>query len=236
VEIVRPSSPRGFLELAAPLLARDAPTEARHNLILGIAGMADAHPDLYPTFHAWIAVRDGAPVAAASRTPPFNLVLSNPISDRALGPLLDAVRTDDPDVPGLVGNVPHVHTAAERWARIAGVQAELVLRQGVYALTSVREVSPAPGCARAATSGDRALLLRWFLDFATEVPGQTRDPDAMGRALDSRLADGEDAGLWLWEHEGEPVSLAGFTGPTPSGIRVGPVYTPVEHRRRVLSS
>jgi predicted GNAT family acetyltransferase len=29
-----------------------------------------------------------------------------------------------------------------------------------------------------------------------------------------------------------PVSLAGFGGPTPNGIRIGPVYTPPEHRNR----
>lgn len=27
-----------------------------------------------------------------------------------------------------------------------------------------------------------------------------------------------------------PVSLVGFGGPTPNGIRIGPVYTPPEHR------
>jgi predicted GNAT family acetyltransferase len=35
----------------------------------------------------------------------------------------------------------------------------------------------------------------------------------------------------LWEHD-EPVSLAGYGGPTPSGIRIGPVYTPPELRGR----
>jgi len=29
---------------------------------------------------------------------------------------------------------------------------------------------------------------------------------------------------------GKPVSLAGFGGPTPNGLRIGPVYTPPEHR------
>ena len=38
--------------------------------------------------------------------------------------------------------------------------------------------------------------------------------------------------MWLWEDGGVPVSLAGFSGPTPTGIRVGPVYTPPSHRRR----
>ena len=32
----------------------------------------------------------------------------------------------------------------------------------------------------------------------------------------------------MWE--GQPVSLAGFGGPTPNGLRIGPVYTPPQHR------
>jgi predicted GNAT family acetyltransferase len=34
----------------------------------------------------------------------------------------------------------------------------------------------------------------------------------------------------LWEHGGKAVAFAGVAGPTPSGIRIGPVYTPPEHR------
>ena len=46
--------------------------------------------------------------------------------------------------------------------------------------------------------------------------------------------------LWLWERRGEPVSLAGHAPPvsTPAGMvgRVGPVYTPVQHRGRGYGS
>jgi hypothetical protein len=45
----------------------------------------------------------------------------------------------------------------------------------------------------------------------------------------------EIMGRFLWEQNG-PVSLAGFTGPTPNGIRIGPVYTPPAHRRRGYAS
>jgi len=44
-----------------------------------------------------------------------------------------------------------------------------------------------------------------------------------------------DGGIVVWE-EGEPVSLAGFGGPTPNGIRIGPVYTPPGLRRRGYAS
>jgi uncharacterized protein len=39
----------------------------------------------------------------------------------------------------------------------------------------------------------------------------------------------------LWEDE-EAVSLAGWGGRTPNGIRIGPVYTPPELRRRGYAS
>ena len=47
--------------------------------------------------------------------------------------------------------------------------------------------------------------------------------------LDIRLAPGDDTAFWLWESGGRPVSLSGYaTG--FGGSRIGPVYTPPEHR------
>jgi predicted GNAT family acetyltransferase len=37
--------------------------------------------------------------------------------------------------------------------------------------------------------------------------------------------------MWVWD-DGGVTSLCGFGSPTPSGIRVGPVYTPPERRGR----
>jgi predicted GNAT family acetyltransferase len=48
--------------------------------------------------------------------------------------------------------------------------------------------------------------------------------------VDRRL-EGDDEGLWLWDDDG-PVSMAGFGGATPNGIRIGPVFTPSERRGR----
>ena len=42
--------------------------------------------------------------------------------------------------------------------------------------------------------------------------------------------------LWLWEHEHEVVSLAGYRSTSPNGARVGPVYTPPERRGRGYAS
>jgi uncharacterized protein len=54
------------------------------------------------------------------------------------------------------------------------------------------------------------------------------------RTVDARLRAGT-GGFLLWE-DTEPVSLAGWGGRTPNGVRIGPVYTPPEHRRRGYGS
>jgi GNAT superfamily N-acetyltransferase len=221
-----------FLERAMPLLAPDADAEARNNLILGIAGSVVNHPDLFSSYRAWLAVDDGRPLAAASRTPPFNAVLADPLTAEALEAVIDAIAEDDRETPGLVGNVPHVHGAAERWTERTGASAEVEQRQGVYALLAVEPVPATPGRAREATRADRDLLVGWLNAFADEATGGPPDePGLLERMLDGRL-DGDDAGYRLWEDDGVPVSLCGYASPTPGGIRIGPVYTPPEHRRR----
>ena len=81
VETVRVSDAAAFLAEAEPLLLAD---EARHNLILGIAGTIRDSPDHYPTRSFWL-VRDGGEVAAAAlRTAPHNLILAGPRSEEAL--------------------------------------------------------------------------------------------------------------------------------------------------------
>jgi uncharacterized protein len=230
MEVLRPEDAVAFLGLAGPLLERD---EARNQLPLGIAGTLTTHPDAYDVVHFWV-VRDGEeeePVAAAVRTAPFNLVLGDPSSDRALDALLEAVLTDDPEVPGIVGNVPFVEPAAERLAAASGRTAERIFSQGVYSLTAVRDVARAPGGARPTTGEDRAQILAWVRAFADEaIPDPEEAFERMERNFDSRFG-GEGGGFWLWEDRGEPVSLSGFSGPTPTGIRIGPVYTPPEHRK-----
>jgi len=228
MEVLRPDDAPSFLRLAGPLLERD---EARNQLPLGIAGTLIQRPDAYEVVRYWV-VRDGEePVAAAVRTEPFNLVLGDPASDAALGSLLAAVVTDDPEVPGIVGNVPFVEPAAERMAAASGRTAERILSQGVYGLTAVRDVARAHGGARAATAEDRAQILAWVRAFAVEaIPDPDEAFQRMERNLESRFG-GQGGGFWLWEDRGEPVSLSGFSGPTPTGIRIGPVYTPPEHRK-----
>jgi uncharacterized protein len=227
MEVVHLDDAAEFLTAAEPLLLAD---EARHNLVLGIAGTIRDSPDLYPLRSFWLA-RDGDEVAAAAmRTPPYNLILARPRSPQALEALAGAVAGEE--LPGVVGSVPEVETFADLWAAHAGAHARTSMRQGVYSLEQVQPPPPVPGSARVATSDDREVVLRWWIAFGDEVlheggPGR----DGAEAMVDHRLA-AETRGFLLWEDGGETVSLAGWGGATPKGIRVGPVYTPPELRGR----
>ena len=55
----------------------------------------------------------------------------------------------------------------------------------------------------------------------------------MGDSADlvAHRLEADNAGAVLWE-DGAQVSFAAYGGPTPNGIRIGPVYTPPKLRGR----
>jgi uncharacterized protein len=215
-----------FLREAEPLLL---PHEARNNLIFGIAGTLCASPSRYAEKRFWVAARDDEPVAAALRTPPYNLVLAKPRDDAGLTALVAGI---DDELPGVVGACPEVDAFVAAWSARHPIEPRTLRAQGVYALERVQPVPEAPGSPRTATRADRGLLLEWMGAFGEEVleesdPGRT-EAVAM---VDERL-DSVHGGFLAWEDGGAVVSIAGWGGPTPNGIRIGPVYTPPELRGR----
>jgi uncharacterized protein len=228
MHVRRVDDPGAFLEAASPLLLAD---EARHNLILGIAGTLRDHPSHYPEYALWLA-EDGAGTAgAALRTPPHNLVVARPRDDSALEALAEAI---DDDPPGLVAAQPEAGAFAAAWAARTGTTARTHRAQGVFSLDRVDPPAAVPGRMRDAGIEDRPLLIEWFRAFMVEAIGESPAAGSTEHVVDHRL-DSDSAGVVLWE-DGRVVSLAAFGNPTPNGIRIGPVYTPPEHRRRGYAS
>jgi uncharacterized protein len=227
VVVKRYDDPAAFLAAAEALLLSD---EARHNLMLGIAGNLRDHPGLYLEFRGWVAENEDRSVGAALQTPPYNLVLARPAEAGALEALVGALWTEGITLPGVTAALPEVDEFSDAWLARTGLERRARMRQRIYRLTGVRPVHGVDGRARVATATDRALLLEWVQAFAEESFADV-DPKAAVRQVDARLDRGA-GGFALWEDDDQPVSLVGWGGATPNGIRVGPVYTPPELRRR----
>jgi uncharacterized protein len=224
VEVEVTGEAAGFLERAGGLLLEH---EARHNLMLGIVSFTLDHPDVYSEVRGWVAREAGEVVGAALRTPPYNVILARPRTEAALAALAGAI-TDE--LPGVVGAVPEVDAFSSAWSALHGVTTASRFDQRIYAMEELVPPREAEGVARLAGVDDRALVLEWMTAFAHEALHDSDDPGRIERSVDARLGPEGAGGICLWEAGGRPVSLAGFGGPTPNGLRIGPVYTPPEHR------
>ena len=212
------------LDRAGPVLLADEP---RHNLALGILSFTLEHPDVYPEIRGWVASERGKVTGAALRTPPYNLVVARPLAADALEAIAGTI---EEELPGVVGAVPEVDAFARLWAARKPVTATTRFDHGIYSLSKVVPPAGVEGALRLAGGADRPLVLAWLTAFTEEALHGMDDPGRIERSVDARLGAEGSGGIALWEVGGEPVSLAGFGGPTPNGLRIGPVFTPPERR------
>ena len=216
-----------FEDAALPFLLAK---EAEHNLFIAICGQI--REGRYTEFYLCTVEDDREIKAAAFRTPPFQLTLSC-VADPAA---VNLIARDAYEVYGAMsgagGPKDAARSFAEEWQRLSGQKPALAMQQRIYQATTAAAPATVPGEVRDATSDDRDLLIAWFRAFHDEVGGIMGDIE---QNVDLRLRGGT-GGLVVWCDDGAVVSMAGFGGPTRSGIRVGPVYTPNELRGRGYAS
>jgi hypothetical protein len=220
-----------YAERAVPFLAAH---EAVHCLQLGICEtlrhqamgpVGDAPPYL-----ATVERDDGSVAAVILRTPPHNVVLS--LMDAAERDAALALAADDlgavyGEMPGALGPTEIVAAFAAHWQARRGRLYHIPRHERIYQLERVLPVHGVAGRFRPVAQADRAVLIDWLDAFQAEAMPGVNEYDACEFA--DRMIAGERRGAFLWE-DGEHVSLAAYGNPTPHGIRVGPVYTPPEHR------
>ncbi|MEV4620935.1 GNAT family N-acetyltransferase [Asanoa sp. NPDC049573] len=152
-------------------------------------------------------------------TPPRPLLLGGtaaPAAATQLAALLDGV-------PGVNSTDEAARAFVDAWCRRTGTTARPGVRSRLYRLGEL--VTPAvPGRARVAGAADRDLLIGWLTAFSVEIDEPVGSP---ADSVDASLAYG---GLTVWEVDGAPVATAGVRQPAGGVVRVGPVYTPPEHR------
>lgn len=219
-----------FLAAAGDFLAA---REAEHCLLFGIAAVIADHPEVYTERRFW-TVHDGdRVVAAALRTPPHNLLLSQIDDAGWVAALSDAVLADD-ELPGVLGPPAAARQIADAWSARTGRAAVRVTQERIFRLDRVVPPRAAPGQLREAEERDRSLLAAWWQAFMAEALPQEPPSDADAAA--DRMLRRAGRVAYLWDDAGEPVAFAGVSGPTPRGIRIGPVYAPPALRGRGYAS
>jgi uncharacterized protein len=229
VNAVRYSSPRAFLDAVEDFLVAD---EACHNLLLGIpARLAARRAGAAEGAYLAAAVDRGRVAGAAMMTPPWNMVFSKITHPDAVDCIARDAASISPAPPGINAPDEIAEQFAGVWRRLTGEPAKRTLRERIHRLDRVRPTPTVAGRLRPGGTADRPLLLRWLQAFADEIfTGDKRRPGDAESVLDARLTTPGE-GWVLWD-DGEPRCLAGYGSRTKHGIRIGPVYTPPEHRNR----
>jgi GNAT superfamily N-acetyltransferase len=184
-----------------------------------------AFGDVAPLFGWWRPVA-GPVTAALLHTPPFPVLLTR-LPENAAGDLAEALAGRGRQLPGVNAEQGDAAAFAAAWSRLTGAGWREFRRSRLFRLGQLTPPAPAPrGAARVATAADRGLLESWLGAFRRELADLGGPGPGM---VEDRIGYG---GLTLWEAGGAAVSLAGSSRPAEGVVRLGPVYTPPEHRGR----
>ncbi|MBL8093130.1 MAG: GNAT family N-acetyltransferase [Anaerolineales bacterium] len=231
---------RKFLDLTSGFLAAH---EAENNLIIGLAGLLHRNPAAYGASQPYFgAVSAGSQVVAASlMTPPNQAVLSWSEHEEAVRMLAGDVWTFRLDTPGVHGPRPTSVWFSEAWDTLTSLEPILNMAERAFRLERVVPVTGVPGSLRPVRDDELPLIADWSAAFEAE---------ALARSVNPPHTAAEFLTLWrktpatppelgarmVWDVDGRPVSYAYYKAPTPNGMRIGPVYTPPEHRRHGYAS
>jgi predicted GNAT family acetyltransferase len=175
----------------------------------------------------------GSVVAAALRTTPWPM-LSTPVDRAGADALVELWLQRDPELPGINAVTDAARAIGDAWAQRTGGSHHCRTAMAMHSLTTVVDPPrPGPGQLVTATENERGLALRWWDDFVSESNIIDGGPESRAAAVDFRIAAGH---MFLWRDEDQSVSMVS-TNPAVAGVvRIGPVYTPPEARRRGYAS
>lgn len=232
MEVERYDDVRAFYERVAPFLERN---EAAHTFHLGLRERLERDPHTFgPADPVLVAAFDGGEVVGVvTQTPPYPAVLSLFEDLRGAEAIAERLHSDGATIQAVSAPLDAGPAFVNRWCALTGAGARITLEERIYEATEVLPPRPTSGRMRPYTEADRDVVLAFMAAFFAEAsPGSPgSDPEAF---LRRRLAEAE-GGLVIWE-DGGPVSLAGYGAPSPTAMRIGPVYTPPELRGRGYAS
>lgn len=215
------SDPAEFQATTFPFLEADP---VLHTIIMSnVAERAAGHYPPESGRSYFVSVHDdaGEVIGVAMRTPDRGVYLGSLRADLA-AEVADVYAELLPELGGVAGDRAAVQVFGDRWAELHGITGTESRGTRLHKLETLTPLS-AEGNSRPMREDDVQLAAEWMSDgfrdeFATPDRGWA----------ERRLEEGT---VWIWEVDGEPVSMAGYHLPLYGVCRVGPVYTPPEHRR-----
>lgn len=132
------------------------------------------------------------------------------------------------DVAGVRGTPSTATVFSQAWSEVVGASMEKSRVDTLYRLDDFRPTGGVAGVARLVGDDDEEMVAGWLDAFGVEALGAPSDV-TVGRDTFRKIA-AAGGQLTLWTVHGEPVAMARTHAPALGVSRIGPVYTPLQHR------
>lgn len=192
--------------------------------------------------HRWwlvVADEEGEVVGVGMRTAPFAPypLFLLPMPTDAAAALAHVLHARKEQVTGVNGVLPAAKICAGELARLQGGVAEVALHTRLHELFQVVPTASSPGRLRLVREGEVGVAMDWFAAFAHDADEQAgRKPGSLHEMVETE--DGmrrriPEERLWFWvDSEDRPVHLTSHNLAAFGATRIGPAFTPREHRGR----
>ncbi|MGA2580568.1 MAG: GNAT family N-acetyltransferase [Bryobacteraceae bacterium] len=193
-----------------------------HNLVLSIlhARVAQRDPGRY-----WMAIQQDDTVGVVVQSPLTYPATLTPMQPPVAAAMADAIAEACIALPGVNGEAATAAMFAGQWSERSKSAAIPFQGNRLYELLEIGEVPGIEGKLRQAGPQDRGLMVLWTREFQREIGESGNDTELR---VDRGLAAGQ---LWLWDRNGETVSMAVSREPVYGVVRLSGVYTPPEKRK-----
>ena len=222
MNVTRYETAEAFLQVAQPLLMM---AEAENNLLLGVAQGIARNPSAAKNAYLATVGNSASVLACGVHVEPFKLIITR-ANREPIAALARDVFQAVPQLDGVTGPARSADDFALSWSKLSRVEPTLSMRLRIHETRKVvdSDLPAAPGHLRPATPADRALLTAWTEVFVSDA--RIAEPVDVSLVVEDAIKRGR---LHVWE-DAKPVSMAAWTGKTPSGVRINFVYTPRDLR------
>jgi uncharacterized protein len=220
-----------FYDHVSPYLQQ---REAEHNMLLSYLGdLLRQPPEPSPEYsYMGYVETDAGDVVAVAHYAGYRLFLSHPTEGYEIALEMLVNDAASPVIEHMVSPTEFASQIETQWLALTKRRMVADMSMRIYRLDTVKAPTNVAGTMRWVTSEDDALMLKWMIAFQVDTFGADPnkiDEERLARWL-TRFTSNEMYGMAFWEVEGQPVGMSATIGRSPTGMRIGMVYTPPEQR------
>lgn len=209
-------------------------SEVENNIMLGVCTNLKNKKEMDKNNYFAVIEEDSEIKLAAMMTPPNNLTLYTEEKNynEAVKRIADSLIKEGWEVSGVITSNELSKAFADLWVQETDCGIRKGMNMRIYELNEVNFPKRNSGRLRLAVQEDLPLVQQWTYEMSAAI-GEHQSKEYCFELAEKKV---KDEYVYLWEDNGQIVSMAAKARPTKTGVVVNLVYTPKELRNKGYAS